>query len=91
MAFDSPSEGFRVVTDDERQERKEAAQDARKDERLTKMFPERGRRYTKKEIAANIDKSEDTAKNWIADFSESVTTHAPGGKKPNLYSLNSDA
>ena len=91
MAFDSPSEGFRVVTDEERQERREAAAGSKREDKLALMFPERGRQYSKREIAANIGKTEDTAKNWIADLSESIATHVQGGKNPNLYSLQSDA
>jgi hypothetical protein len=89
MAFDSPSEGFRVVTDDERQERKDAAQDARKDERLGKMFPERGRQYSKAEIGVNIGRTEKTVESWLKEFPDLVEIHPGAGRSPNLYSLKS--
>lgn len=91
LAFDSPSEGFRVVTTEEREERREAAAGSKREERLALMFPDKLRRYSKAEIAANIGKTPDTAGNWIKEFSESIETHVQGGKSPNLYSLKSDA
>lgn len=87
LTFDSPSEGFRVVSDDERDERKAAGREARDEERLAAMFPERGRQYTKAQIAANIGKSQDTAQNWLRALEDRITTYTQGGQKPNLYSL----
>lgn len=87
LAFDSPSEGFRVVTSEEREERRDSTAETKREEKLNLMFPDRGRRYSKIEIAANIGKSLDTATNWIKDLSEFINTDVQGGKNPNLYSL----
>jgi hypothetical protein len=87
LAFDSPSEGFRVVTSEEREERKESVAGTKREERLKLMFPDRSRQYSKAEIAANIGKTPDTAANWLKEFSEAIETHVQGGKSPNLYSL----
>lgn len=86
LAFDSPSEGFRLVTEDERQNRREAAQTSKKEERLALMFPDPGQQYTNREIAANICKTTGTADNWIKEFGDAVVTLIQGGQKPNLYS-----
>jgi len=91
LAFDSPSEGFRVVTEDERTERKEAGAATRRKERLSAMFPDRFRQYSKAEIAATIGKSIKTVEVWIKEMEEAITTHPQGGKNPNLYSLRNDS
>ncbi len=91
LAFDSPSEGFRVVTEEEKADRKEATDNKKREERIALMFPDRSGRYTKAEIATNIARSPDTAVVWIKEFVEVIETHTPGGKLPNLYSLKKDA
>lgn len=91
LAFDSPSQGFRVVTTEEREERKEASAGSKREERLSLMFPDRGRRYSRVEIAANIGKSIKTAEAWIKELSDAIITHIQGGKNPHLYSLNYDS
>lgn len=91
LAFDSPSEGFRVVTEDERQERRDAAQTSRKDDRLARMFPDATSQYSKVEIATNIGKTFATADSWIKELKSNIETHVQGGQKPNLYSLNPEA
>jgi hypothetical protein len=91
LAFDSPSEGFRLVTSEEIEDRREATAESRRGERLAAMFPDRFRRYSKAEIAANIGKTPDTAGNWIKELSDFISTHVQGAKEPHLYSLNSDA
>jgi archaellum biogenesis ATPase FlaH len=91
LAFDSPSEGFRVVTEEEKADRKEATDNKKREERIALMFPDRSGRYTKAEIATNIARSPDTAVVWIKEFMGVIETHTPGGKSPNLYSLKKDA
>jgi transposase len=71
------------------EDRREAAVESRKEERLAMMFPDRARRYSKVEIAANIGKSVKTADNWLKEFSDTVTAHEQGWKEPFLYSLKS--
>lgn len=87
LEFRSASEGFRVVDSEEREERKEAAKDSRQSERLAAMFPEIGRSYTKKEVAANAGVSEDTAGNYLKALASEITTTDQGAGKPKLYSL----
>jgi hypothetical protein len=85
LEFRTASEGFRVVGEEEREERKEASKGKRDSERLEAMFPEIGRAYSKKEVAVNIGKTPKTAESWIAEFSDSITTTEGGGKNPHLY------
>ena len=87
LAFDSPSEGFRVVTNEEREDRKESVAEAKRGDRLALMFPDRVRQYTKAEIATNIAKTQDTAGSWIKDFAEFIETHPQGPTSPYLYSM----
>ena len=87
LTFDSPSEGFRVVTSEEREERRDSTAETKREEKLKFMFPDRGRRYSKAEIAANIGKTQSTAENWIKSFPEFIETHVQGGQNPHLYSL----
>lgn len=89
LEFRSPSEGFRVVDPEEREERKEAAKGKRDSERLAAMFPEIGRDYTKQEVAENIGKTTKTAEGWIKELAEFITTKEGTGKSPHLYSRKS--
>jgi hypothetical protein len=86
LEFRSPSEGFRVVGEEEREERKEGAKAKRESERLAVMFPEVGRDYTLKELAVNIGKTTKTAEGWMNYFPEFITTKEGTGKTPHLYS-----
>ena len=86
LEFRSPSEGFRVVDQSEREERKDAAKDRKNAELLAKLFPDIGRSYTKQELALNIGKSEKTVENWLKGLAGAFTIHHGSGKNPHQYS-----
>jgi len=88
LEFRSPSEGFRVVGSEEREERKETAKQNRAADRLATLFPEFGRQYTKEELASNAGKSAKTIGEWLKDFGDVVTLHPGSGRNPNRYSRN---
>jgi len=72
LAFESATTGFRLVPEVEAAARREAAAQARQDERMVRAMPEAGTSYTRKEMAGNAGVHPNTIDNWLPDFGDSV-------------------
>jgi hypothetical protein len=88
LEFRHPSEGFRLVGDEEREARRESAKAAKAADKLAMLFPpDQPGPASKAQLATRAGKTPDTVKAWLRELGDAVVACEQGGNRPTLYSL----